>query len=105
MNTVEAAETVYVVLVCSLRFTDRRRSRIQGYVDVAALGMYTIILRVREQDVTDDGGIAILYFDYALTLCPEMECIWRHPTSRTSIIFYINRYIPIFSNIAVLVYR
>ena len=47
---------------------------------------------------------AILYTDYAVTLPREIEYIWRHPTSRPSLIFYVNRYIPLFGDFGIAMY-
>ena len=57
---------------------------------------------VRETDMSLDA--AILYTDYSVTLPREIEYIWRHPTSRPSLIFYVNRYIPLFGDFGIAMY-
>lgn len=47
-------------------------------------------------------AIVILYYDYLVTLPIEIQYIWPKPSSKSSIWFFVNRYIPIFGNIPIL---
>ncbi|KZV71916.1 hypothetical protein PENSPDRAFT_650176 [Peniophora sp. CONT] len=56
------------------------------------------------QGCLDVVAPTILFYDYFLTLPREIELIWAHPTLRSSIVFFVNRYIPIVSAIVSLVF-
>ncbi|CCM00445.1 uncharacterized protein FIBRA_02477 [Fibroporia radiculosa] len=47
------------------------------------------------------AGIAIFYYDYALTFGDEYARIWRQPKSRASWLFCLNRYLTALGDIAV----
>lgn len=51
---------------------------------------------------TDDVVLAILYYDYALTLSTEVERFWRRPWSLVSFGFYLNRYLSLLGHIPVM---
>ncbi|KZV68351.1 hypothetical protein PENSPDRAFT_610098 [Peniophora sp. CONT] len=50
------------------------------------------------------AALAILYHDYFLTLPREIDRIWRSPLSRPSLVFYLNRYVPVLGDIVITVY-
>ena len=43
----------------------------------------------------------ILYYDYLLTLPDEITFFWRRKRSSVSILFFLNRYLPMASNVLV----
>ncbi|ETW76038.1 hypothetical protein HETIRDRAFT_119286 [Heterobasidion irregulare TC 32-1] len=49
-------------------------------------------------------AVAILYYDYFMTLSEEISRIWSRPRARSSLLFFIHRYVPLVGYIAVLVY-
>ncbi|KAI0777258.1 hypothetical protein BD413DRAFT_173739 [Trametes elegans] len=46
-------------------------------------------------------GIVVLYYDFFLTFGEEYARVWKNPRAVSSILFFINRYIPILGDIAV----
>ncbi|VDB89655.1 unnamed protein product [Peniophora sp. CBMAI 1063] len=56
------------------------------------------------QGCLDVVAPTILFFDYFLTLPREIELIWERPSSRPSIVFFVNRYIPIVTSIVSVVF-
>ncbi|ETW76064.1 hypothetical protein HETIRDRAFT_119296 [Heterobasidion irregulare TC 32-1] len=46
----------------------------------------------------------ILYYDHLMTLSEEITWIWSRPRARSSLLFFLNRYVPLVGHIAVLVY-
>ncbi|VDC07461.1 unnamed protein product [Peniophora sp. CBMAI 1063] len=50
------------------------------------------------------AALTILYHDYFLTLPREIDRIWRSPLSRPSLVFYLNRYVPVLGDIVITVY-
>ncbi|KAI0827111.1 hypothetical protein BC628DRAFT_1370962 [Trametes gibbosa] len=47
------------------------------------------------------AGIAVLYYDFLLTFGEEYFRIWKNPRSISSILFFLNRYLPVLGDIAV----
>ncbi|KAI0635333.1 hypothetical protein C8Q77DRAFT_1107469 [Trametes polyzona] len=46
-------------------------------------------------------GVVVLYYDYFLTFGEELARVWKKPRSVSSILFFLNRYLPILGDIAV----
>ncbi|KAI0726586.1 hypothetical protein C8Q72DRAFT_845211 [Fomitopsis betulina] len=46
-------------------------------------------------------GITIFYFDYALTFGVEYTRIWKQPATRSNYLFFLNRYLTLFGDVAV----
>ncbi|KAL6306030.1 hypothetical protein BKA93DRAFT_730040 [Sparassis latifolia] len=46
-------------------------------------------------------GISIFYYDYLITFRDEYSRIWSKPKSKVSIMFFVNRYVTFFGDIAV----
>ncbi|KAI9455170.1 hypothetical protein BJY52DRAFT_1188534 [Lactarius psammicola] len=55
--------------------------------------------------IFNTAPVAILFYDYALTLSREVECFWPHPyrTGWVSSIFFLNRYFAIFGHIPIVI--
>jgi hypothetical protein len=49
--------------------------------------------------------LGILYYDYALTFEDERRLFWKSPWTRSSLLFFINRYPMLLGNLALLVVR
>ncbi|KAI0371229.1 hypothetical protein BV20DRAFT_1017181 [Pilatotrama ljubarskyi] len=47
------------------------------------------------------AGVVILYYDFFLTFGEEYHRVWKNPRTISSILFYLNRYLPILGDIAV----
>ncbi|THV06556.1 hypothetical protein K435DRAFT_960523 [Dendrothele bispora CBS 962.96] len=48
----------------------------------------------------------ILYYDYSLTFRDEVEYFWKRPNrSLVAALFYLSRYLPLFGNVPILVFR
>ncbi|KAI9065618.1 hypothetical protein FKP32DRAFT_1567581 [Trametes sanguinea] len=47
------------------------------------------------------AGVAVLYYDFFLTFGEEYFRVWKNPRTVSSILFYLNRYLPILGDIAV----
>jgi hypothetical protein len=43
--------------------------------------------------------VAILYYEYLLTLAAEVSHIWPQPISLNIFLFFLNRYLAVFGNI------
>ncbi|KAI0064854.1 hypothetical protein BV25DRAFT_1914014 [Artomyces pyxidatus] len=56
---------------------------------------------VRVHNCFELAALALLYYDHVITFPDEVARIWSRPFSRPSFLFYLNRYIPFFGNIAV----
>ncbi|VDB89657.1 unnamed protein product [Peniophora sp. CBMAI 1063] len=56
------------------------------------------------QGCMDVVAPTVLLFDYTLTLSQEIRLMWIHPTSRTSLVFFLNRYVPIASCIVSIIF-
>jgi len=50
-------------------------------------------------------ALTILYLDYVITLPREVERVWSRPARRPFALFLVNRYIPVFGDIAVTVFN
>ncbi|KAI0037238.1 hypothetical protein K488DRAFT_81460 [Vararia minispora EC-137] len=50
-------------------------------------------------------GLTILYYDYILTFPREVECIWPRTQSWSFVLFLLNRYVPIFGDISIIVFN
>ena len=48
--------------------------------------------------------LVILYYDHLMTLSEEITRIWSRPRARSSLLFFIHRYVPLVGHIVVLVY-
>ncbi|KAI0674479.1 hypothetical protein C8Q78DRAFT_1076115 [Trametes maxima] len=46
-------------------------------------------------------GVVVLYYDFILTFGQEYSRVWKRPRSLSSILFFLNRYIPVLGDIAV----
>jgi len=49
------------------------------------------------------ASVVILVFDHSLTLYDEIELIWERKPNRSSVLFYITRYLPYFDSALLLV--
>ncbi|KAI0336778.1 hypothetical protein GY45DRAFT_1237531 [Cubamyces sp. BRFM 1775] len=47
------------------------------------------------------AGVVVLYYDFFLTFGEEYWRVWKNPRTVSSILFFLNRYIPILGDIAV----
>ncbi|KAH9897024.1 hypothetical protein C8Q73DRAFT_438179 [Cubamyces lactineus] len=47
------------------------------------------------------AGVVVLYYDFFLTFGEEYWRVWKNPRTISSILFFLNRYIPILGDIAV----
>ncbi|KAH9852454.1 hypothetical protein C2E23DRAFT_825569 [Lenzites betulinus] len=47
------------------------------------------------------AGIVVLYYDFFLTFGEEYFRVWKNPRSISSILFFLNRYLPVLGDIAV----
>ncbi|THH16610.1 hypothetical protein EW146_g4061 [Bondarzewia mesenterica] len=67
-----------------------------GYIlDVEAISLHGYLELV---------AIIILYYDYFITLPAEIVRIWSRPLAKPSMWFFVNRYVPFFGNVVVLVF-
>ncbi|KAI0062120.1 hypothetical protein BV25DRAFT_1825981 [Artomyces pyxidatus] len=62
------------------------------------------VVRLRNNDCLELAALTFLYYDHLITFPDEVARIWSRPFSRPSFLFYLNRYIPFFGNIAVSVF-
>ncbi|KAI0646474.1 hypothetical protein C8Q79DRAFT_1010095 [Trametes meyenii] len=46
-------------------------------------------------------GVVVLYYDFVLTFGQEYSRVWKRPRSLSSVLFFLNRYIPVLGDIAV----
>ena len=44
---------------------------------------------------TRSGPLVILYYDYFLTFDKEYQRIWKNRKFKSSILFFLNRYLPL----------
>ncbi|KAI0062118.1 hypothetical protein BV25DRAFT_694044 [Artomyces pyxidatus] len=62
------------------------------------------LVRLRNNDCLELAALTFLYYDHAITFPDEVLRIWSRPFSRPSFLFYLNRYIPFFGNIVLLIF-
>ncbi|THU97756.1 hypothetical protein K435DRAFT_965285 [Dendrothele bispora CBS 962.96] len=55
----------------------------------------------REEGYLHLCAIVILYWDHIITFPSEVEFVWKHPISKGSILFFLNRYFSSLGNIVV----
>lgn len=69
---------------------------------LVAIGALLYNHQLEHQWTDGQFRLVILYYDYLVTLPVEIQYIWPKLFSKSSIWFFINRYIPIFGNIPIL---
>ncbi|KAI8986735.1 hypothetical protein BD414DRAFT_529044 [Trametes punicea] len=47
------------------------------------------------------AGVVVLYYDYFLTFGEEYYRVWKNPRTISSILFFVNRYLPVLGDVAV----
>ncbi|THU77466.1 hypothetical protein K435DRAFT_812416 [Dendrothele bispora CBS 962.96] len=63
-------------------------------------------IQVNWNDYVELASFVILYYDYSLTFRDEVEYFWKRPNrSLVAALFYLSRYLPLFGNVPILVFR
>lgn len=76
-------------------------SYILQYYSLAAFSRPT---RLSHKLIHTEFRSAILYYDHIVTFSAEVRYIWQKPLSRSSLIFFLNRYVICFGYIPVLLF-